>query len=174
MGVRRQSIRFRVFVLVVIPVLSLIGIYAFAVGISAGDAVRLARATSLTASIRVPNTRVQSQLDAESLLALAYLGTPTASSLAALRRQEAGTDRAVRQYQTGVRSAAVTGNASAAERQAITAVRRGLARLPAVRAEIKTRLVSRLSAVTFYNNLAIAGFRVYDGPTKPVISARSR
>jgi signal transduction histidine kinase len=162
MDVRQRSIRFRVFVLVIIPVLSLIGVYAFAVGISAGDAVRLARATSVTASIRLPNTRVQSQLDAESLLALAYLGTPTDSNLAALHRQEASTDRAVRQYQATVSSAAVTKNASAAEKQAIAAANRGLARLPAVRAGITARFVSRLSAVTFYNDLAIAGFQVYD------------
>jgi signal transduction histidine kinase len=162
MDVRQRSIRFRVFLLVVIPVLSLIGVYVFAVGISAGDAIRLARATSVTASIRLPNTRVQRQLDAESLLALAYLGTPTDSNLSALRRQETSTDRAVRQYQATVSSAAVSSNASAAEKQAIAAANKGLARLPAVRAGIGTRLVSRLSAVTFYNNLAIAGFQVYD------------
>jgi len=170
MDVRRRSIRFRVFLLVIIPVLSLIGVYAFAVGISAGDAVRLARATSVTALIRLPNTSVQSQLDAESLLALAYLGTPTDRNLAALNRQEASTDRVVRQYRATVSSAVVTSNASAAEKQAIAAANKGLAKLPAVRAGISTRFVSRLSAVTFYNNLAIAGFRVYDGSIEQATS----
>jgi signal transduction histidine kinase len=163
MDVRQRSIRSRVFLLVIIPVLSLIGVYAFAVGISAGDAVRLARATSSTALIRLPTTRVLSQLDAESLLAVTYLAAPTTSNLAALRRQEASTDRAVRQYRTIVRSATVTGNASAAEEQAITAADKGLAMLPAVRTGISALVVSRLSAVAFYGNLAIAGYRVYDG-----------
>jgi hypothetical protein len=78
---------------------------------------------------------------------------------AALRRPEASTDRAVRPYREAVRPAAAASNASAAEQQAVTAAGKGPARLPAICTGVGRRHLSRLSAVTFYRNLAVAGFR---------------
>jgi signal transduction histidine kinase len=166
MGVRYRSIRFRVLAVLVIPVLSLVGVYAFAAGPSGGGAVRLARAARITALIGVPGATVAGQLAGEGLVAASYLAAPAAGSLGALRRQEASTDRAVRRYQAAVRSAAVASDGSAAEQRAVTAAARGLARLPAVRAGIGARRISGVSAAAFYNSLAVAGFRVYDGPAR--------
>lgn len=47
MGLRLKSIRQRVLLLVLIPVLSLIGLYIFATSITASDAINLARTDTL-------------------------------------------------------------------------------------------------------------------------------
>jgi len=44
MGLRHSSIRMRMLLLVLVPVLSLVGVYAFAVSLTFGAAVNLARA----------------------------------------------------------------------------------------------------------------------------------
>ncbi len=47
MGLRLKSIRQRILLLVLVPVLSLIGLYAFATSITARDAINLARTNTL-------------------------------------------------------------------------------------------------------------------------------
>jgi len=76
MGLRRQSIRLRIFLLVTIPILSLIGLYVFAAGSAAGDAIKLSRADTVKNVIGLPVGALQVQLDTESLFAVTYLANP--------------------------------------------------------------------------------------------------
>ena len=54
MGLRLRSIRQRILLLVLVPVLSLIGLYIFATSITAGQAINLSRTHSLLVSTGQP------------------------------------------------------------------------------------------------------------------------
>jgi len=54
MGLRLKSIRQRILLLVLVPVLSLIGLYAFATSITARDAINLQRTNTLKNATGTP------------------------------------------------------------------------------------------------------------------------
>jgi signal transduction histidine kinase len=154
MGLRRWSIRLRIVLLVAIPILSLIGVYAFAATSTASDAINLARSRTLKDTIGTPTGNLEAQIDAERLLAVVYLAAPVPSNLATLHAQEAKTEAA----QTGFEKAATAtmGEASSAETQAIDGMRTAVARLPQLRSEIASVTISRPQAIGAYSNIIAA------------------
>jgi len=158
MGLRRRSIRLRIVLLVAIPILSLIGVYAFAATITATDAINLARSRTLKDTIGTPTGNLEAQVDIERLLAVAYLAAPVPSNLAALRAQEAKT--AVTQAAFAKAAAATIGDASPGERQAIAGLLRAAAGLGKLRAEIASQSISRPQAVSAYSDLISDGYSV--------------
>jgi len=121
MGLHRRSIRLRIFVLILIPLLSLIGLYVFVASITVGDAVNEARASSLKNDTGVPVGTFEAQVDAERRVAMIYLAAPAPQFLAALDAQEAKTDQARSGMRTALTSSATMGSASDPEKQAIAA-----------------------------------------------------
>jgi signal transduction histidine kinase len=156
MGLHRRSIRLRILLLVLIPILSLIGLYAFAVSITARDAINLARSKTVKNTIGLPTGRLEAQIDAERLLAVVYLANPSQQSLAALSAQELATNKARSGFATAVSSAATTGSASPQEKQAFAGLLKDLAGLPALRDQIANLAISRPQAISGYSGL-IAG-----------------
>jgi signal transduction histidine kinase len=151
MRLRSLSIRLRILLLVAIPILSLIGVYAFAATITASDAINLARSRTLKDTIGTPTGNFESQIDAERLLAVAYLAAPIPSNLATLRAQETKTEAAENAFKDAAASS--TGNASAAEKQAIAGLVKVSAGLPALRSQIASVTISRPQAITDYENI---------------------
>src|ERR1039458_5723288 len=111
MGLHRRSIRLRTFLIVVIPILSLIGLYAFAVSIKASDAINLARSKTVKDTIGLPTGQLEAQIDAERLLAVLYLASPTPPDLAALGAQEGETSSARRVFRLAGAAPATTRSA---------------------------------------------------------------
>ena len=94
MGSRRWSIRLRIFLLVALPILSLIVLYAFAATTTTSDAINLSRTKTLKDTIGTPTVNLEAQVEAERLLAVIYLGAPVAPNMAALHAQERKTEQA--------------------------------------------------------------------------------
>jgi signal transduction histidine kinase len=153
MGLHRRSIRLRIFVLILIPLLSLIGLYVFAASITVGDAVDRARATALKNDTGLPTGTFEGQADAERRVAVIYLAAPNAQSLAALDAQEAKTDQALAAMRAALRSSATMSNASDNEKQAIAALLKGVAGLSAVRTATTSHTMSRAQVMTAYTKL---------------------
>jgi hypothetical protein len=143
----------RIFLLVVIPVLSLIGLYAFAATITASDAINLARSRTLKDTIGTPTGNLEAQVDAERLLAVVYLAAPVAPNMTSLRAQETKTEQAQAGFNAAVRSTATTSSAVPPEKQAITAMLRDLGGLPAVRSQVASVTVSRSQAISTYGKI---------------------
>jgi signal transduction histidine kinase len=156
MGLHRRSIRLRIFLLVLIPILSLIGLYAFAVSITASDAINLARSKTVKNTIGLPTGQLEAQVDAERLIAVVYLASPNPLILGALHTQEVRTGKALSVFSTAVNSPATMGSASAPEKQAFAVLLKDMAGLGALRSRITSRSISRPQAVNGYNTL-IAG-----------------
>src|SRR5215471_5756904 len=64
---RLRSVRTRILLLVLVPVLSLIGIYVFAIGSTARDAVNLSKANTVKNTLGEPIAGFMSQLSTERL-----------------------------------------------------------------------------------------------------------
>src|SRR5215831_18221358 len=86
-----RSVRARILLLVLVPVLSLFGLYLFTTGIAGKDALNLARARALKAATSQPVSNFPGQLDTERVFTMTYLSAPSPASLAQFHAQEAGT-----------------------------------------------------------------------------------
>jgi len=153
MGLRRLSIRLRIFFLILIPLLSLIGLYVFVASITVGDAVSESQATSLKDDTGLPVGRYESQLYAERRIALIYLAAPAPQMQAQLDAQEAKTDQTRSRMRSAVTSDATMDLASAQEKRAIATMLSDASGLGALRARIAARAISRQQALDAYNGV---------------------
>jgi Nitrate and nitrite sensing/HAMP domain len=156
MGLRRRSVRLRIVLLVLIPVLSVIGLYAFVVSVTAGNAISVGKLVTLKNSTAVPVFELQGQTEAERLLAVLYLASPTSAHLGALSAQQAKTNQARSVFTAAVTSSSSRSVTSMQDAQAVTAMRRVLAGLPALRGQIAARTISRQRAIIGYNRIVTA------------------
>jgi signal transduction histidine kinase len=154
MGLRRWSIRTRIFLLVVIPILSLIGLYAFAATITASDAINLSRAKTVKDTIGLPTGSLETQVYAERLLAVIYLAAPVPQNMAALQAQERKTEQAQAGFKAA--AAATTSSADPQEKQAIAVLLREVAGLGTLRSHVASVVVSRSQAISAYGNIISA------------------
>ena len=70
---RRRSIRLRILVLVLVPVIALIGLYSVVLDLTVGQLFSLRQATTVRQQITSPTTALQAQLATERWLALRFL-----------------------------------------------------------------------------------------------------
>jgi signal transduction histidine kinase len=160
MGLRLKSIRQRILLLVLVPVLSLIGLYIFATSITATAAINLARANTLKNATGVPAGAFLSAVDAERPLAMIYLSSPTGTNLAAFRAQEARTGRVAVALRTALTSSGTTGNASAGEKAAVSALLKDAAGLPTLGSQVASQAISRSQAFNDYDGIVEDGYNV--------------
>ena len=175
MNLNRRSIRIRAFFLVLIPLLSLIGLYAFATTITARNAITLARATTVRNSIADPIGFLATEVQGERLLATVYLAAPTARDRAALTAQQAKTNESLGLFRTAANSAATQKASSAGVKAALAATFRQVAGLPALRAKIVAGTISPAAAQQAYSDMISAGYHsinqaILQQPNVPLVN----
>ena len=148
-----RSVRARILLLVLVPVLSLFGLYLFTTGIAGRDALNLARARALKAAASEPVSNFLGQLDTERVFSLVYLSAPGPGNLTKLRAQEAVTGHVAAALHAALTSGSTLGNAPPAVRQASTTLLHDAAGLPALHASIAARSIDRTQALATYNKL---------------------
>ncbi len=153
MGFRLRSIRQRILILVLVPVLSLVGLYLFAMALTARDAINLARTNVLKTATGVPTGNFLSAVDAERPLAMVYLSAPSGATLAMLEAQETKTNGATAALRVALNSGGTTSKASTAELAAINALLKDAAGLPALRSQIASQIITRSRAFNEYDNI---------------------
>ncbi len=158
MGLRLRSIRQKIVLLVLVPVLSLIGLYVFALSLTAKNAINLSRTNTLKNATALPAGNFVSALEAERVLALVYLSRPTGANLAALENAESKTGATATAMKLALTSDATTGNASPGEKQAIAVLLSDASRLPSLHSQIRAQIVTRSGAFADYNNLIADSF----------------
>jgi signal transduction histidine kinase len=162
MGLRLRSIRQKILLLVLVPVLSLIGLYIFAVSLTARNAINLSRTNTLKNATALPAGNFVSALEAERVLALVYLSRPTGSNLAALEDAESKTGTTATAMRSALTSPDTTGNASPGEKQAISVLLHDVAGLPALHSQIRAQIVTRDRAFADYNGLISDSFALLE------------
>ena len=113
-----RSVRARILLLVLVPVLSLFGLYLFTTGIAGKDALNLARARALKTATSEPVSNFLGQLDTERVFSAIYLSAPSPGNLAKLHAQEAATGHVTAALRAALTSGSTLSNAPPAVRQA--------------------------------------------------------
>jgi signal transduction histidine kinase len=164
MGLRHSSIRLRVGILIVVPVLCLIGLYAFAASITLGNALTDEHNKALSSDLLTPVGVFQAELSAERYLALQNLAMPMNTQLESeLGAQEANTTQALLALKAAVTAPPVADNASAAELQAIhNLVVTDARRLNFIRADVSDNAISIPATLNDYDSIEADLFTVLD------------
>src|SRR5258708_6448419 len=121
MGLRHRSIRMRIFLLVAIPILALMGLYAFAAATTTSAALDLAGPRSVKNNPGWQTGTLEARLDAARLLGVISLAARARQNLHALAQEEKKTNAARRVLGASVGPPATMNGAGPPERQAVTA-----------------------------------------------------
>ena len=162
MGLRLRSIRTRIFLLVLLPVLSLIALYGFATFLTARGALNLGQASTIKSATGEPIAGFLTQIDAERPLAVVYLSAPTGANLAVLQVQQNKTSLAAAAMSNALNSPDTMNNATPAEKQAIATLLTQVKSLPGLRAQVHSQIISKSRALGAYNALVADGYSVLD------------
>ncbi|TMR88545.1 sensor histidine kinase [Nonomuraea basaltis] len=158
MGSRNRSIRFKIFLLLLLPLLSLSALWGFVLNLTMGDAQSLLRANTLYRTLGVTSTDLGLQLQAERVRSAEALTTRELTE--ALGSQRARTDRSVGELRQAVTEA---GDAIGEDlRLPVGTLTSALDRLGSIRADIDNGLSSRLNGLNEYNGILDSIFALYD------------
>src|SRR5262252_3028386 len=89
---RIRSVRKRILLLALVPLLSLFGLYVFSTSSTARNAINLARANTLKNATGQPAGNFEAAIQTERLLAALYLAAPTPANQAKLNAAERATN----------------------------------------------------------------------------------
>jgi len=153
-------------------VLSLIGIYAFAVGITAKDAVSLARANTVKSTLGDPAGAFLAQVGIERMLAIVYMSAPSGANLAKLELQETKTNAATAGLRTALTSSSVLDNASPTEKRDIAALLRAAAGLPSLRAQVSAQIIPSSRAFAEYNAVIQSAYEALNSAVRQQSTAQ--
>jgi signal transduction histidine kinase len=159
---KRPSVRLRVTLLVLVPLLFLAGLAAYDVTRSASSALTLIRSKTMLTNLGPPVAGLQQALTAERTQATVYFAQPAPDVLAALRHREAVTDHAVALVAEATNSSAVRQDASAGGKKAIAGLQKDLAGLSALRAGFAARSVAGQQAFAAYSGMIAASYQVLE------------
>ena len=151
MGSRGRSIRLRIYFLVAVPLIALVGLLAYIAGTLVNNAVNLDRAPSLINATGIPAAKFGTYVQAERAAAVAYLFRPTAANLQAYRAAVASTGAHEPAFKAAMTSAGTVGSETPAEATAINAVDGDLGKLTLLRAGVQARALSALDALAAYS-----------------------
>src|SRR5271166_1592735 len=169
MGSRSRSIRLRIYFLVAIPLVAMVGLIAYVVGTSISNAISLDRAPNLVNAVAIPAANFGTYVQAERAAAVVYLFQPTAANLQAYDTAIAATDKARPAFTAAMTSQATASSETASGVKAINGIVAGLSQLPTLRNGVKARVLSPLDALAAYSQGLTAETRLFLIQTESVV-----
>ncbi|SDQ70825.1 sensor histidine kinase [Thermostaphylospora chromogena] len=160
MGSGNRSIRFRIFLLLLLPLLSLSALWGFVLNLTIGDGLVLLKVDALYKTIGVPSTELGAHLQRERALSAVAISSRVITS--ELGAQRAATDASLKEFRKSATSEEAADVVPPALRPPLQVLLDELDRLPEIRRGIDERSVTRLKALTDYNRILDQLFRVYD------------
>ncbi|GAA1506003.1 nitrate- and nitrite sensing domain-containing protein [Sphaerisporangium rubeum] len=161
MGGQSRSIKFKILTLVLVPLVSLIGIWTFAATITTQDGLRLLRIRTVYDNVINPARAVTANIQQERYLSLLYLGS-SSSDRGELDEQRARTDRSRAAFERLALTDDVRAITSPPLLAAVTDFVTVTRRLPDIRARVDTRSFTRMLALDAYRLMSDAVTRIYD------------
>ncbi|WP_433220064.1 nitrate- and nitrite sensing domain-containing protein [Microtetraspora malaysiensis] len=160
MGSRNRSIRFKIFLLLLLPLLTLSALWGFVLNLTVGDGLALVRAGALYDSIGVPSTDLGLQVQAERALAADALSSgQTASTALSIQQQK--TNTSVDKFTKAAKSEDARASMGEDVVAPVDTLVKGLGRLTSIRESVALGKYTRLDALTAYNELMDDLFDVY-------------
>ncbi|MER6575895.1 nitrate- and nitrite sensing domain-containing protein [Nonomuraea sp. NPDC001023] len=154
---RGRPIALKLLILLLVPLLSLVGLWAFAAGLTGGDGLRLLEINKLASNLATPSERVNAELQDERLASVEFLATHRGADK--LARQHGQTDRAVAAFR---KLAKDQRGMSPEMRTQLDALNAKLDLLSGIRAEVDGNTVAPLTVIDGYSQIVDASFRMYD------------
>jgi signal transduction histidine kinase len=167
---RGRSIRLRIYFLVAIPLVALVGLLAYVAGTTINNAVSLDRAPNLVNATAVPAAKFGTYLQAERTAAVIYLFQPTAANLAAYQTATEATDRAEPAFITAMDSQGTTGTENSSGAKAVSSLVSDLSQLSTLRNAVKARVLSPLDALGAYSQGITTQVKLFLDQTESVTS----
>jgi len=160
MRLRRPSVRWSVFLLVLVPLMAAVATYAYAVAGQFGTAIGLANAGKVSGATIRPVSAMVAALTAERNAAVHYILSPSHEALKVLRQQEAASDHAIEVVRGISQSGPVTANASALEKQAAAKFLGDLVALNLTRDQVGAGSGEAIAVIKHYAVIINDGLRV--------------
>jgi signal transduction histidine kinase len=151
MGSRSRSIRLRIYFLVAIPLVTMVGLLAYVAGTSVSNAIDLDRAPNLINKTSLPTAEFVNYLQAERAAAVTFLFAPTPPNLAAYDTAVANTSQKSQAFRAALTSPATVRSETPSEAAAINAMLGNLGKLTLLEGEVRARAVKPLAALTAYS-----------------------
>jgi signal transduction histidine kinase len=151
MGLRHRSIRLRVGILIIVPVLCLMALYGLVVSITLGNALTETHSRALKNELLTPLGTFETQLYKEQALAVLLLATPDNTRLAsAFGMQENTTRQALTALDAALNSSGVMSGTSAQTQQAVFTLDSATRQLSAIRTDVGNDAISMTQALAAY------------------------
>jgi hypothetical protein len=154
MRFRGKSVRRKIVALLLVPLVSLTGIWAFATFLTGREVNRLFDTTFIVQEIGYPTEDVISVLQDERRQTLVYLADPRASdALADLRRTRTATDEIVSKIRRNARDGDVRDDLGTDSTERLTAILDAFDGVGSLRQSVEDNTVTRAQALDLYNRL---------------------
>jgi signal transduction histidine kinase len=152
MGSRGRSIRLRIYFLVAIPLIAMVGLLGYVVTTTVNSAVSLDRAPNLVNATAVPAAKFGTFVEAERTAAVVYLFQPSPANLQAYQAAVAATDKAKPAFTAAMTSEATTKTETADAAKIVRGIVTGMNQLPKLRAAVQARALNPIDALNFYSS----------------------
>jgi len=153
MGSRGRSIRLRIYILVAIPLITMLGLFGYVAYTSVTNWLNLDRAPSLIQATSIPITNFTDLLQVERRAAIVYESQPSAANLAAYRSAVTASKNGLASFEGVVSSPTTTQNASAAETAALNNMVSQVAGIGGLRAQVSARSISPFNTLIAYSDI---------------------
>ncbi|MFG1708773.1 nitrate- and nitrite sensing domain-containing protein [Nonomuraea sp. M3C6] len=154
---RGRPIALKLLILLLVPLLSLVGLWAFAAGLTGGDGLRLLAINDLATNLATPSEQVNIQLQNERLASVEFL--VTGRGAAKVAKQRGQTDRSVATFRGLAKNQRDLSPEMTAQ---LTALNGKIDQLADVRRDVDGTSVAPLDVIDGYSQIVDASFRMYD------------
>jgi signal transduction histidine kinase len=152
MGSRGRSIRLRIYFLVAIPLIAMVGLLGYVVTTTVDSAVSLDRAPNLVNATAIPAAKFGTFVEAERTAAVVYLFQPSPANLQAYQAAIAATDKAKPAFTAAMTSEATVKTETADAAKIVHGIVTGMNQLPKLRDAVKARAITPIDALGFYSS----------------------
>ena len=153
MGSRGRSIRLRIYILVAIPLITMLGLFGYVAYTSITNWLNLDRAPVLIQATSIPITNFTDLLQAERRAAIVYESHPTAANLAAYQTAVTASKNGLVSFESVVNSSATRKNATSAETAALTKMVTDVNGMSGLRAEVGVNKISPIDTLVAYSEI---------------------
>lgn len=154
MRFRGKSIRRKIVALLLVPLLSLTGLWGFATFITGREASQLLDVGYIVEKVGHPLEETIHVIQQERRQTLIYLADPrSAEALPVLQRDRVATDRAIGRIRDNAKDPGVVDALSPQAAARLTSLLDALDDLASLRRSVENRAVGRIQALDFYNRL---------------------